>query len=91
MELVRYVRTLGAVLVLGLAVLLIGCGWGAQQGPSAQDKEASEAHAQPTCGIFHQQLNPMKKGGGLNQGGGVKKSSGGASIDQYSFRKEFFL
>ena len=72
MELVRCVRTLGALLVLGLAGLVIGCGWGAQQGPSAQDKEAAEANAADMRN-FHQQLNPMKKGGALNQGGGVKR------------------
>jgi hypothetical protein len=72
MKLVRCLRTLGALMLPGLAGVVIGCGWGAPQGPSAQDKAAGEANAADMRN-FHQQLNPMKKAGASNQGGGVKK------------------
>ena len=72
MRLMRCARKLGALLTLGIAGFVVGCGWGAQQGPTANEKEAGEANAADMRN-FHQQLNPMKKAGALNQGGGVKR------------------
>jgi hypothetical protein len=77
MQLVRCVRTFGAPLALGLAGFVVGCGWGVQQGPTANEKEVGEAKAADMRN-FHQQLNPMKKAGAFNQGRGVKKASGAA-------------
>ncbi len=72
MQLARRVRTLGAILVAGLAALVIGCGSGAPQVPTAETKAADQARAEDMRN-FHKQFNPMlKKQGGVSPPGGAR-------------------
>ena len=59
MRLTRCVRTLGALGVFGLAGFMVGCGSGAQQGTTAEDKTAIAAGNKK----FYQELKAKKSGG----------------------------
>jgi hypothetical protein len=68
MQLARRFRMLGALLVAGLAVAVVGCGSGAPPGPTAETKAADQARAEDMRN-FHKQFNPMfkKQGGSRSQ------------------------
>jgi hypothetical protein len=44
MQLAHFVRKSGLILVLVVACCVVGCGSGAEQGPTIQQKEAGESH-----------------------------------------------
>jgi len=63
MQLARFVRTLGLLLVLSLVAFVVGCG--AQQGPTAVTKEAAKITREETKSI-HQQLKEDRAASGKN-------------------------
>jgi len=62
MQVSRWVQTVEAALVLGLAGAAVGCGSGAPKGPTEEEKAISKAVAADMRN-FHDELKSLKKTG----------------------------
>jgi hypothetical protein len=77
MQLARFVRSLGVVLVLGIAGFGGGCGPGSQ-GPTGQERQVQIRGSKKAA---HQQIREDAQGGrrGANQQGALRKGAGGGA------------
>jgi hypothetical protein len=66
MQLARFARTLGLLLVLGSYGLLAGCGSGGQQGSFAEEKAAGKALATERKELQQERKAAKRQGKGRN-------------------------
>ena len=66
MQLTRFVRVLVLILVPGLAGSVVGCGPAAEQGPTAEGKEAAKAIAADVRKAHQQSKASCQAQGGAN-------------------------